>query len=377
MIYLDHAATTPLRGSALTAMERYFAQAYGNPSSIHQSGRAARLALDAARHTIAEFVDCQTAELLFTSGGTESIHSALFGAWLAQPQKRHVVTTAVEHHAVLHTCQLLEELGLQVTVVPTDRVGRVSVAQLTSAIRPDTLVVSVMRINNEIGTIVDIAGLVQAVKLVAPEVLFHSDMVQALSSERLSLDALGVDMASFSAHKVNGPKGVGALFLRRGTPWKSALRGGAQERDRRAGTENVPGIVGFAAAVSWLEAHWPEHQRTIHDRSVELMRGLQRIVGTEVNSPTDATPGIVNVRFVGVRADRLLMRLDLEGIAASAGSACTAGSLQQSHVLAACGLVDSATRESIRFSLADVTTSAEIAETVATLERIVPLLRRS
>ncbi|MCL6452497.1 MAG: cysteine desulfurase [Alicyclobacillus sp.] len=376
MIYLDHAATTPVRPEAAAAAAACWQSQAGNPSSIHQAGRAARGSVEAARSRLAAFVGCHARELVFTSGGTESVQAALVGSWLARPERRHVVTAATEHHAVLHTCDLLRQLGVDVTVLSTDPTGRVDVDAVCGALRPDTLLVSVMRVNNELGTVTDTGALADAVHRSDPHVLVHSDMVQALAAERLNLRELGVDLASFSAHKVGGPSGVGALYVRTGTPWTSVLKGGAQERGLRAGTENVAGIAGFGAAVGWLADHWQAHEAALRSRGLRLRRGLERMDGVVVNSPPDAVPGIVNARFVGIRSDILLMRLDLEGICASAGSACTAGSLEPSHVLTACGMSEEAVRESVRFSLSDSTTEAEIDTTLAVLTRLVTSLRR-
>jgi cysteine desulfurase len=376
VIYLDYAATTPIKSDVKAAMLPFLTGEYGNASSIYGLGRTARSAVDNARGIIARFVGCHDSELTFTSGGTESIHSALLGAWLARPERKHMITSAVEHHAVLHTCHLLEELGLEVTVVKTDGHGKVRVADVLDAIRPDTLLVSVMTVNNELGTVNSIQELAHRVHAEHPGVLVHSDMVQAVGAFRLSLEDLGVDFASFTAHKLGGPKGIGALYSRRGTPWKSVLRGGAQERDRRAGTENVAGIVGFGAAVEWLEQHFDHHCGMIAERSQQLRRGLEQIPDIVWNSPADAVPQILNLRFVGVRADRLLMRLDIEGVAASAGSACAAGSLDPSHVLLAVGLSQSAARESVRFSFSDETTEDEIARAIVIIQDTVAWFRR-
>lgn len=349
------------------AMWPFLAGEYGNASSIYGLGRRARSAVDNARGTIASFVGARASELIFTSGGTESIHSALLGAWLAQPDRKHIITSAVEHHAVLHTCRLLAELGVEVTVVNTDRHGQIRVTDVLDAIRPDTLLVSVMMVNNELGTVNPIQEMVLRVHEEHPGVLVHSDMVQALGAFRLNLKELGVDFAAFSAHKLGGPKGVGALYIRQGTPWKSVLRGGSQERDRRAGTENVAGIVGFAAAVEWLARNFEPHQGIIERRSRQLRRGLEQIPDVIFNSPANGVSQILNLRFVGVRADRLLMRLDMEGVAASAGSACAAGSLDPSHVLLAVGLSTSAARECVRFSLSDETTEEEIEQAIVAI----------
>lgn len=376
MIYLDYAATTPLRQVAREAMLPFLSDEYGNASSIYGLGRKARSAVDKARHEIASLVACADDEIVLTSGGTESIHSALFGAWLARPDRKHVITTAVEHHAVLHTTHLLQELGLEVTTLATDRYGRIQVEDVLRALRPDTLLVSVMSVNNELGSINPVQELAKQIKELRPDVLVHSDMVQAVGAYRLNLEASGIDLASFTAHKLGGPKGVGALYLRRKTPWKSVLRGGAQERERRAGTENVAAIVGFGAAVSWLNQHFEDHQAFIQARSDEMKQGLTKIPDVVLNSPEDAVSHILNVQFSGLRADRLLMRLDLEGVAASAGSACAAGSLDASHVLLAVGLSPAEARQSIRFSLSDATSKEEVAAALDIIQTTVARLRR-
>ncbi|KPV44215.1 cysteine desulfurase family protein [Alicyclobacillus ferrooxydans] len=375
MIYLDHAATTPIRGEVMEAMVPFLTEEYGNASSIYGLGRGARSAVDKARHSVAQFFGCADSEIVFTSGGTESIHSALLGAWLARPDRKHIITTAVEHHAVLHTCDLLHEMGLEVTILDVDENGRVSVEDVIGAIRGDTLCVSVMMVNNELGSVNQVAAIAEAVHRASPDVLVHSDMVQAAGVFRLELDRSGVDLASMTAHKLGGPKGIGALYIRRGTQWKSVLRGGAQERERRAGTENTAAIVGFGAAVDWLSRHFEEHTEAIRVRSQALREGLSKISAITWNSPPDGVPHILNVRFHGIRADRLLMRLDLEGVAASAGSACAAGSLTPSHVLLAIGLDPKAARESVRFSLSDEMTEEEISQALEIIERTVSQLQ--
>ncbi|MCL6548267.1 MAG: cysteine desulfurase [Alicyclobacillus sp.] len=379
-MYLDHAATTPLHPAVRAAMEPYLGEVYGNPSSLHRFGRLARKAVESSREELAAWIGCDPSELVFTSGGTEADHGALWGACLAAFQRssgrRHVVTTAIEHHAVLHTCGFLEQMGMEVTRVLPGAGGVVRAEDIVAALRPDTLLVSVMAVNNELGSVEPVGEIARAVKERDPAVLVHTDAVQALACMRMDLSACPVDFAAFSAHKIAGPKGAGALFVRRGTPWLPVIHGGAQERGRRAGTENVAAIAGFGAAVARLRRGWEDHVahlRRVRDLMWEELRGLPDV---RRNSPEDAAPIILNVGFGGVRNDTLLMRLDLMGVAASAGSACTAGSLEPSHVLLACGQSEREVREAVRFSFSDVTTEAEVRRAGALVRDAVTELRR-
>jgi cysteine desulfurase len=376
MIYLDNAATTQVHPDVFEAMQPYLALQYGNPSSIHAFGRAAKAALDKARAQLASFVGAYPQELTFTSGGTEAIHAALFGSFLASGGRKHLVTTALEHHAVLHTCDFLRTLGCEVTIVEPAADGRIRVEDVVERVRPDTFLVSVMAVNNETGAVLPVTDIARAVKEKVPTVQVHSDMVQALGTLRLDLHESAVDFASFSGHKVYGPKGVGALYIRKGSNWKAVLHGGAQERERRAGTENVAGIVGFGAAVHRLHEHWDAHIRHIIGLRDAFWRALQGLPGVTRNSPQDAVPSILNVWFEGVRSDTLLMRLDMAGVAASAGSACTAGSLEPSHVLQACGYPDERVRESIRFSFSEFNSEEEVTRGAEITRDIVQELRR-
>jgi cysteine desulfurase len=375
LIYLDNAATTSVHADVHHAMNKYLEDEYGNPSSLHGFGRSARAGLDRARKQIADVFHCATEEVIFTSGGTESVHAALFGAVLPNCIGKHVVTTRVEHHAVLHTCEFLSQLGVEVTYVQPERDGRVSPATVCAAVRPDTAVVSVMMVNNELGTRNDVAAIGHAVKQMSPTTLLHSDMVQALGTVKFDLRTLPVDLASFSAHKVHGPKGVGVLYVRKGSSWQPVLHGGAQERGRRAGTENVAGSVGFGAAVARLQTQWDAHLHHLQMVKDVFWMQLQDVCGVHKNSPEDAVPSILNVSFEGVRSDTLLMRLDIEGVAASAGSACTAGSLEPSHVLLACGVPDRMTESSIRFSFAQDTSVEDAQRAGQLVKSIVGKLR--
>ncbi|MCF8563289.1 cysteine desulfurase [Alicyclobacillus tolerans] len=350
MIYLDNAATTPVSQPVLDRMQPFLYEEYGNPSSIHQAGRRARKVVEGARRQVAQWLGCQSKEVVFTSGGTESDHSALFGAYLASQGRSHLVVSAVEHHAVLHTAEFLQQLGVRVTMVQPDRFGWVSPQSVVEALQPDTFAVSVMTVNNELGTIEPVAAIAQAVKQADAQVMVHSDMVQTAGACLPQLGGLQVDLASFSAHKLNGPKGIGALFVRESARWKPVVYGGNQERQRRAGTENVAAIAGFGEAAEDLTQHFEQHLAHLEKVKQAFLAEVQSAPGCRVNSPVSAAPSILNVSFDGVKNDVLLIRLDLAGVLASAGSACTAGSLEPSHVLKACGYDDKRLSEAIRFS---------------------------
>ncbi|SIS67402.1 cysteine desulfurase family protein [Alicyclobacillus vulcanalis] len=375
MIYLDNAATTPMHPKAREAMERHLSEVYGNPSSLHRAGREARHAVEEARRFFADWLSASPRELAFTSGGTEANNLALYGAYLAQaPRRTHVVATAVEHHAVLEALERLRLFGADVTLVPVDREARVDPDDVVRALRPDTALVSVMLVNNEVGTVQPVAEIARRVKEVDPAILVHSDMVQALPMLRLSLASLGVDLASFSAHKVHGPKGVGLFYVRSGTPFVALAAGGQQEHRRRAGTEPVAAIVGFHVAMAEIAANFDAHRAHVEALCDAFWRGVESLEGVYRNSPRDAVGSILNVGFRGIRNDVLLMRLDLEGIAASAGAACTAGTLEPSHVLRAMGCEQEA-RESVRFSFAWQNTMEEIEKAVGIVSNVVASLR--
>ncbi|WP_067930946.1 cysteine desulfurase family protein [Alicyclobacillus kakegawensis] len=377
MIYLDNAATTKPYPEVVATVQQWLTAPPGNPSSLHQGGRRMRGAIDQARSELAALLGCEAKELVFTSGGTESVQAALVGAFLAAGGQGSVVVSAVEHHAVLHTCEWLEGLGARVVKVGVDRAGRVRVDELLSALEPDTRVVSLMAVNNELGTLQPVREVARLVRARLPQVVVHSDMVQALGVVDLGPDLLGVDLASFSAHKVHGPQGVGLLYVRQGARWTPVLRGGAQERDRRAGTENVAGIAGFGAAAKRLSGTREHRLRLLARLRQQFLRALEGIPGVWVNSPPDASPAIVNVSFSGVRNDTLLMRLDMEGVAASAGAACSAGSLEPSHVLLACGLPRERVASAVRFSFAEDTREEDVRRAAETLARVVLELRKT
>lgn len=352
-LYLDHAATTPVRPEVLEAMLPYFTEVYGNPSSLHAIGRAARIALNDARDGMAGLLGCRPAELVFTGGGTESDNAALFGAAARYgTDKKHIITTAVEHHAVLHACKRLEQNGYDVTFLPVDGAGQVHVEQVEEALRADTFLISVMYGNNEVGTIQPI----ERIGALARErgIVFHVDAVQALGLAALDLNRLPVDLMSFSAHKLYGPKGVGALYTSERLALSPLLVGGSQERKRRAGTEQLAGIVGFAKAVELAVREREQTVPHLERLRLAMLQTFTRELEAEtfvVNGhPAHVLPHILNVSFPGADTETMLMSLDLEGIAASSGSACTSGSLELSHVLRAMRLPEDVMRSAIRFS---------------------------
>ncbi len=372
-IYLDNAATTPIRQEVAEAMRPYLYEVFGNPSSIHHTGQEARQAIEQARLMVADYLNAAPAEVVFTAGGTEADFLALTGVLLGSG-KRHLITTQIEHHAVLHTGEMLEDLGYDVTYVPPMRNGMVSVSSILEAIRPDTGLISVMWVNNETGAIQPVMEL--AAELSARQIPFHVDAVQALGILPIDVAQIPVSLLSLSGHKIYGPKGTGALYIRKGTPYRSMLRGGAQERNRRAGTENVAGIVGFAKAVELLKRERDDRNHTVDKlRELFLQTLQQRLTGYELNSPEDGVPNVLNLYFHGVNAETLLMRLDLEGIAASGGSACTAGSADLSHVLLAMGLSEKRASASLRFSFSSLNTAVEVASAAGKIAEIVEDLR--
>lgn len=377
LIYLDHAATTPMAEEVIEAMLPFFREGFGNPSSIHQWGRRAKSALDQSRNTIAQVLGTEPNHIIFTSGGTESDNLAIIGvAFANQERGRHIITTQIEHHAILHACEYLERFGFEVTYLSVDRSGKVSLDELCSALRPDTILVSIMYGNNEVGTIQDIQTIGNILR--ERNIYFHTDAVQVIGTIPINLRKLPVDMLSISAHKLNGPKGVGALVR---TPYVKSLpllHGGAQEKRRRAGTENVAGIVGFAKAIE-IQAEQMESKRELYQLFRKTMIEQFTVANLPfiINGhPTDRLPHILNISFIGTDTESLLFNLDLEGIAASSGSACTSGSLEPSHVLQAMHLSEEALRSAIRFSFGSTNTLEQI-EIAAkkTIEIVQRLLR--
>lgn len=378
-IYLDHAATTPTDPRVVEAMLPFFSEQFGNPSSIYRLGRGSLQALDDARSTVAQILHCSPKEIVWTGGGSEADNLAIKGVALAQRERgkgSHLVTCAIEHHAVLHACEALESLGFETTVIPVDESGIVAPEQFRAALRPDTVLASIMYANNEIGTIQPIAEL----GAIAHEhgVLFHTDAVQAGGSLPLDVRELNVDLLTLTAHKFYGPKGTGMLYVRQGTPLKPLIHGGNQERRRRAGTENVPGIVGFSAALQLAEegrAAYVEHCIALREQLIEGL--LARIPYAYVNGDrTMRLPNNVNISFDFVEGESLLMLLDQQGFCASSGSACTSGSLDPSHVLMALGMKSERAVGSVRFTMGQETTAAEIAALLDTLPVIVSRLRK-
>lgn len=376
MIYLDHAATTPCRREVAEAMRPYFTDTFGNPSSVHEAGQDARQALDSARDQVARLIGARSEEIVFTGGGTEADNLAIVGSFLQwRGRKNHLITAATEHHAVLHTAEWLREWGAEVTVLPVDGEGRVEPEDVRQALRPDTFLVSIMAANNEIGTLAPVAEIGAVCR--EADVLFHTDAVQWAGALPLDVREMNVDFLVLTAHKFYGPKGVGVLYARRGARLKSLIHGGGQERGRRAGTENVAGAVGLAAALQLAVEEIPESMPRItalRDRLIEAV--LARIPNSSLNGPRrDRLPNNVNVSIPGAESDMLVLNLDLEGIACSSGSACTAGAIEPSHVIKALGLPQEKLLCALRLSLGRSTTEAEVDAAVDALERIASRIR--
>ncbi|MEI7644842.1 MAG: cysteine desulfurase family protein [Chloroflexales bacterium] len=378
IIYLDHAATTPLDPRVLAAMLPYLSEQPGNPSSIHQLGRAALHALDDAREAVALVLGCTRKEIIFTGGGSESDNLAIKGVALAQRQRgkgSHIIISVIEHDAVRNAAAYLEQIGFTVTLLPVDRAGLVRPDDLRAAMRPDTALVSVMYANNEVGTVQPIAALGAICR--ERGVPLHTDAVQAAGMLPLDVDALGVDLMTLTAHKFYGPKGVGLLYARHGTPLTPQINGGGQERRRRAGTENVPGIVGLATALTMAEERRPTYAARLHGLRDRLIDGLlDHVPQSWLNGDRELRlPNNANLGFAFAESESVLLLLDQHGICASSGSACSSGSLEPSHVLTAMGLgVDAATC-SVRFSLGQGNRAEDIDAVVAALPTLISRLR--
>lgn len=381
-IYLDHAATTPPDPRVIEAMTPMLTMFWGNPSSIYLEGQEARHALDAARKVVADLLGASPKEIVFTSGGTESDNAAIRGAAYAQRERgrgNHIITTQIEHHAVLHAVEQLEREGFTATYLPVDGEGVVDLAALESAVTPETTVVSVMAANNEVGTIQPITDIVRIAKERNPKVVVHTDAVQAAGAMEITPSRLGVDMLSIAGHKLYGPKGVGLLYIKNRTPWQPMLLGGSQEKERRAGTENVAGIAGLAKAIelAWAEAD----ERTARARNLRdrLLFGLpERIPDTVITGPTDPDRRLSNnfsCCFRNVEGESVLLALDMAGIAASSGSACTTGALEPSHVLTAMGIDPDLAHASLRLTVGKSTTDEDIDRVLDVLPGIVAKLR--
>ena len=382
-VYLDHAGTTPLDAKVLEAMIPYFSQHFGNPSSLHTVGQEARYALDEARERVAGVLNCRPREVVFTGGGTESDNAAIHGVATALHETgNHIITSSVEHHAVLHACQYLESQGFEVTYLPVDAEGMVQPESVYNAINERTTLVTIMYGNNEIGTINPISEIAKSIKERAGElsrtIVFHTDAVQAAGYLDLDVASLGVDLLSLSGHKFHGPKGTGVLYIKRGTPYLPLIHGGGQERERRSGTENIPGIIGLSLALESANAIRDETgQRcsALRDRIIGSV--LEQIPGTRLNGhATERLPNNANFSFTGVEGEPILLGLDVAGIAASSGSACSSGSLEPSHVLLALGQSAETARGSLRLTLGRDNTDEEVDYLLGVLVDLVQRLRQ-
>ncbi|MCM1135141.1 MAG: cysteine desulfurase NifS [Clostridium sp.] len=377
IIYLDNAATTKTSPEAVKAMLPYFSEYYGNASTIYRLGAESKNAVTVARETIAKSIGCDSSEIYFTAGGTEADNWALVAAAEAYASKgKHMITSAIEHHAVLHTCQYLEKRGYEITYVGVDENGIVKMEELKKAIRPDTILISVMFVNNEIGTLQPIAEIGEIAR--EKGILFHTDAVQAYGHVPIDVDALNIDMLSASGHKLHGPKGIGFLYIRKGVKLRSFIHGGAQERNRRAGTENVPGIVGLGAAVKEAVSGMEERSAKIRELRDYLIEKIEKEVPyCRLNGDrTKRLPNNVNFSFRFIEGESLLIMLDMKGICASSGSACTSGSLDPSHVLLAIGLPHEIAHGSLRLTLSEENTMEEMDFVVETIKEIVDRLRQ-
>ena len=376
MVYADNAATTKMSRTAIDAMLPYMETHYGNPSSLYRLGQEAAEALQSARETVAACLGCTPREITFTSGGSEADNQALISAARIGERKgkKHIISTAFEHHAILHTLKKLEKEGFEVELLPVDPIGTVTAQQVADAIRPDTCLVTTMYANNEIGSILPIAEIGAVCR--EKGVLFHTDAVQAAGHLRINVNEQNIDMLSLSGHKFHGPKGTGVLYARQGIPLTNIIEGGAQERGKRAGTENVPAIAGMAAALHEAmenldrdAAYVTELRRTLEDK-------LSRIPESRINGDRALRlPGTLNMCFAGIEGESLLLLLDQAGIAASSGSACTSGSLDPSHVLLAIGVPVEVAHGSLRLSLSGENTPAQVAHIAETVPRVVAYLR--
>jgi cysteine desulfurase len=375
-IYMDHSATTFVKPEVLDAMIPYFTEHFGNPSSIYSIARESKKAIDATRVQTAKALGADPDEIYFTSGGSESDNWAIKGVALANRKRgNHIITTQIEHHAVLHTCQFLEKEGFEVTYLPVDQYGLVDPSELEKAITEKTILISIMYANNEIGTIEPIAELGAIAR--KRKVYFHTDAVQAIGNVPIDVKGQNIDLLSLSAHKFYGPKGAGALYIRKGVRIENLIHGGGQERRRRAGTENIAGIVGLGKAIEMATADIPGHSAKIRSMRDRLIKGvLGTITYTRLNGHTEKRlPGNFNVSFEFIEGESMLLWLDDEGICASTGSACTSGSLEPSHVLLATGLPVEISHGSLRLTLGDANTENDVDFVLEVLPRVVTKLR--
>ncbi len=377
LIYLDNAATTPVKQEVLDAMLPYFTEKFGNPSSVYSFSAANKEVVEANRQIIADSIGAKANEIYFTAGGSESDNWALKATAEAYKDKgRHIITTKIEHHAILHTCEYLEKQGFEITYLNVDENGMVMLDELLASIRPDTILISVMFANNEIGTIEPI----KEIGMIAKEhgILFHTDAVQAYTQVEIDVNAMNIDMLSASGHKINGPKGIGFMYIRNGLKLRSFIHGGAQERKRRAGTENVTGIVGLGAAVKLAMSNMTERtKKEIILRDYLIERVLKEIPYARLNGHRETRlPNNANFCFRFIEGESLLIMLDMKGICASSGSACTSGSLDPSHVLLAIGLPHEIAHGSLRLTLSDATTKEDLDYVVEAIKEIVDKLRK-
>ena len=375
-VYADNAATTKMSQTAINAMLPYMERVYGNPSSLHSVGQEAAEALQSARETIAQCLGASPNEITFTSGGSEADNQAIISAaWLGfRKGKKHILSTAFEHHAILHTLKKLEKEGFEVQLLDVGPLGNITAQQVKDAIRPDTCLVTTMYANNEIGSVLPIAEIGAICKEAG--VPFHTDAVQAAGHLHINVKEAHIDMLSLSAHKFHGPKGVGALYVRKGIPLVNVIEGGAQERGKRAGTENLPGICGMAAALKEACDHMDENAAKVSAMRDYLIENLSKIPHSALNGdPVHRLPGNVSFCFEGIEGESLLLLLDMHGISASSGSACTSGSLDPSHVLLAIGRVHDVAHGSLRLSLCEYNTMEEMEHIVRTVPEVVSYLR--
>ena len=377
MIYMDHSATTPVKKEVLQEMLPYFSEYYGNPSSVYQLSSKSKLAIDKARDQVAKGLGAKKSEIYFTGGGSEADNWAIKGiAYRHRDKGNHIITTKIEHHAVLHTCEYLEKQGFEVTYLDVDQYGMISLEDLEGAIRDNTILISIMFANNEIGTVQPVKEIGEIAR--RHKVLFHTDAVQAVGSIKIDVNEMNIDLLSMSAHKLYGPKGVGALYIRQGTRIDPLIAGGAQERNKRAGTENIAGIVGTGKAVELAYEHLEENNRKLISLRERLIKGINgKIPHVRLNGhPEKRLPGNVNFCFQFIEGEALLLSLDMVGVAGSSGSACTSGSLDPSHVLLSIGLPHEIAHGSLRLSLGLGNTEEEVDYVVDQLVGIVDRLRK-
>jgi len=375
-VYVDNSATTPVHPQVLEEMLPFFNENFGNPSSVHSFGRQAKKAMDKARERVAVALGAKTEEIFFTGSGTEADNWAVKGVALANKDKgNHIITTKIEHHALLHTCEYLEKHGFEVTYLDVDEYGLISLKQLEKAIKDSTILISIMFANNEIGTIQPIGEAARIAK--EKEIYFHTDSVQAMGNVKIDVKELGVDLLSISGHKIMGPKGIGVLYIRKGVRLDNLIHGGAQERRRRPGTENVAAVVGMGKAAQLATENLEQHIRDMTSLRDKLINGIyERIPYVKLNGhPTERLANNVNFSFEFIEGEALLLSLDMVGIAASSGSACTSGSLDPSHVLMAIGLSHEIAHGSLRLSLGEINTDEDVEYILEQLPPIVERLR--